>query len=112
MQEYDKKLNDFVNMLSSLTARSEDYAYLQSGRKYDKIVITSANNHLVRFFVDKSDGSVYGARSRLAPNLKWWFGTIYTTDEWIWASYHPTPKNPDNFIYMGRYGPYDRWAKK
>lgn len=114
MNEYDKKLNDFVQLLTEEQKKiaPDAYAHLKSGRKYDRVFITMGGCTSVRYFVDRSDGAIYGARSLLAPNLKHWFGTIESPEEWHWSDFHPTPKNPDNFIFVGRYGPYNRYAKK
>jgi hypothetical protein len=88
------------------------YAYAESGRKYDKILIKHAGGASVRYFVDKNDGTIYGSRSRLAPNLKWYFGTLETLDKWYWGDFHAVPLEGANVIAAGQYGPYTRWQPK
>lgn len=115
MNDYDKKVNEFVQLLTQECVRiygSTAYAYLKSGRRYDRVFIHNGTQSLVRYFVDRSTGDIYGVRSLVSPNLKHWFGDLGTTADWQWGDLHPTPRNPDAYIFVGRYGPYNRYAKK
>lgn len=110
MIDYPLKLQRFTEILS-VNGRA---AYTITGRKYDKVMLQPAPSTAFApwFFVDRADGSIYGIRSHLAPNLKHWYGTVDTMEEWDWSHLIPTPKNPDNYTYCGRYGPFDRWTAK
>jgi hypothetical protein len=121
--DYNRKLQEFVERLTAdqkdrlhtlgFDSQVDDrYAYFESGRKFDKILITSGAGASVRYFVDKSDGTIYGSRSRLAPNLKWYFGTLDTQDAWYWGDFHGIPSEKANVIAAGQYGPYTRWQPK
>lgn len=118
--EYTKALNDF---LSQLTAQQQSgqagvgrgpntvQAVCEAGRKYDKIVIHAEDNASVRYFVDRKDGSIYGAKSRFAPNLKWYFGTIENCGKWDWSDFHGTPVMDDTVRRVGSYGPYHHYMR-
>jgi hypothetical protein len=76
------------------------------------MIRTAQYQSTVRFFIDRSDRAIYGVRSTVAPNTKHWYGTLGTVTDWEWQHIIPTPKNPDHYTYLGRYGVYDRWAAK
>lgn len=115
MNDYDKKVNEFVQLLTAEHQRISGptaYAYLKSGRRYDRVFLSIDGSNYVRYFIDRADGAIYGVRSLVAPNLKHWFGDLDSTADWMWGDLHPTPKNPDKYIFIGRYGVYNRYAKK
>jgi hypothetical protein len=92
-------------------------AFLHTGRKYDKVCISRINvdtgsiSSEVRYFVDKKTGSIYGARSRLAPNFKWYFGEVETCNLWDWSGYHGVPINDPTIRAVGSYGGYVRYMR-
>jgi len=118
--DYNLKLQTFVERLTTdmkqslktkgyLSQVDDCYAYFESGRKYDKILVSHAGGKSVRYFVDRKDGAVYGARSRLAPNMKWYFGTVDTQDKWWWGDFHAIPLEGANVIVVGQYAGYTRY---
>jgi len=120
MDDYNLKLQNFVNKLTTdqkmgLHVRGYHsqiegvFVYSVSGRKFDKVIIQTGSSKSVRYFVDRADGSIYGARSHLAPNLKWYFGTIDRMDRWNWSDYHGRPINDDQVRVAGQYGPYTHY---
>jgi hypothetical protein len=71
---------------------------IDTGRRYDKILMGWMNKDRsfsplkVRYFVERETGEIYGAKSELAPNLRWYFGSIYTAEQWDWSGHHAVPK--------------------
>jgi hypothetical protein len=47
----------------------------------------------VLFFIQKKTGAIFGAKSHIAPNLRHYYGTLYTTDKWDWTAEVPTPRD-------------------
>lgn len=123
MDGYDKALQDFVTLL---TQHQKDgiqrrhptldiarvYAYHRSGRKFDKVIVHNYGNNSVRYFIDKKDGTIYGARSTLAPNFKWYFGTVFSADKWDWSDFHGVPVNDESVIVAGMYAGYIHYMKR
>lgn len=114
---FNLKLMEFVALLNSHQSNSAAkntvpvITYI-SGRKYTKIIfVNSISDHTVRYFVKNSDGSIYGAKSRLAPNLNWYFGTIYNADKWDWSDFHGRSITDDTVRVVGQYGPYTHYMK-
>lgn len=123
IQDYDRKVREFETLLTehqrkSVTTRhpnldpNQIHARVKSGRKYDKVVITSYGNNAVRYFIDRHDGSIYGARSYVAPNFKWYFGTLDTAPLWDWGDFHARPVNDDSVIVAGVYAGYVHYMKR
>ena len=121
-KDYNLYLQKFVTLLTEhqragLRARGCDsqadycHAYYRSGRKYDKILIANGPGSAVRYFIDKENGNIYGARSRLAPNPKWYFGDIYSAELWDWSDFHGKPVNDDSVRVAGSYAGYIRYIK-
>lgn len=100
--EYVKSLNEFVEQLK---AAQKDFVYVESGRKFDKIIIGNG----VRYFIDRSKGIIYGSKSRLAPNMKWHFGTLSNASKWDWSGFHGVPVNDDSVRLVGEYGTYKHY---
>lgn len=117
--EYHAALASFVSRLTNdlKTAhtqkgfQAEIFAYVESGRKFDKILVSDGGNTHVRYFVRRSDGSIYGAKSRFAPNMKWYFGTVYTAHLWAWGDHHGHPVNDPSVRAVKAYGPYLHYMK-
>lgn len=90
------------------------------GRKYDKILLSFSpdpearfNKPSVRYFIDRANGEIYGAKSPMAPNLKWYFGTIYEAEKWDWSAYHGVPldESAAGVKSVGGYGDYKHFEK-
>lgn len=91
-------------------------AYHETGRKFDKVYVTKylkggGEEKDVRYFVSRADGTIYGAKSPLAPNLKWYFGTLDTIDLWDWSGHHGVPKDAEKagVKEVGAYGEYKHY---
>ena len=122
MKDYNLFLQKFVQLLTEhqkqglaargmTTAGPDPYAYAVSGRKYDRILIASGPGSSVRYFIDRATGEIYGARSRLAPNPKWWFGDIFTAHLWDWSDFHGKPINDNTVRAVGSYAGYIRYMR-
>lgn len=117
--EYHAALAAFINRLTNDLQKSHDekgfkwqvFAFVETGRKFDKILIKDGDNTSVRYFVSRTDGAIYGAKSRFAPNLKWYFGTVYTADKWVWGDFHGHPVNDPSVRAVKGYGPYTHYMK-
>lgn len=90
----------------------------ESGRRYDKVIIGTLDKKLnpvespqVRYFVERATGKIFGAKSELAPNLKWYFGTLDTAHLWDWSGHHGVPKDPTKagVVEVGGYGDYTHY---
>lgn len=110
--QYLKTLQAFIDRVSEDQTRAimdagqeNEFATavtFETGRKYDKVYIGKMDKHMnqiepskVRYFVERATGTIYGAKSDLAPNLKWFFSTIYDADQWDWSGSHGVPKDID-----------------
>jgi hypothetical protein len=90
------------------------------GRKYDKILVAYSPDAeakpatpKVRYFIDRSNGQIFGAKSPMAPNIKWYFGTIYEAELWDWSGYHAVPldESAAGVKKVGDYGNYNHYEK-
>lgn len=106
--EYVSQFKAFLDLLAKVQDVKADPSgtvWFESGRKFDKVMI--GNN--VRYFVDRSKGIIYGAKSRLAPNMKWYFGTLSSASKWDWSGFHGTPVTDDSVKLVGEYGGYKHY---
>ena len=101
IDDYTKAANAFVEALT-LAGHSAQYV---EGRKYHKVKIGGS----VRYFIDANSGSIYGAKSQVAPNFKWYFGTIYSTKLWDWSGFHGKPVNDPSVKRVKSYGKYEHY---
>ncbi len=115
--QFNLKLLEFVSLIQIHQNKvdSKVSVIYEVGRKYTKIILIynhiSNNREEVRYFVKHSDGSIFGAKSKLAPNLNWYFGTIYNADKWDWSDFHGRSINDDTVRCVGQYGPYTHYMK-
>ena len=107
--EYRDARSIFLNLISEHQAQAIALKHpdrkngaisvlVEEGRKYDKVLIAQfldldnrSTKPEVRYFIDRRDGVIYGAKSPLAPNTKWYFGHIKDAAKWNWAGYHAVP---------------------
>lgn len=88
--------------------------YAETGRKFDKIFVDGQ----VRYFVARTNvktakaGDILGAKSKLAPNFKWYFGTLDNVDKWDWSGFHGRPINDESVVEVKRYGNYIQYGRK
>lgn len=80
--------------------------FVETGRKFDKVLIKENNETSVRFFVEHGTGNIYGAKSAQAPNKNWYFGKLERAQLWNWSGFHPFPVNDDKVRATKHYGPY------
>jgi hypothetical protein len=92
-------------------------AIIESGRKFDKVKLAfiRADKPTPKpetvYFVDREDGAIYGVKSQLAPNLKWYFGNIKNSDKWDWSGKHGVPVNDTSVREIGKYGDYKHFER-
>ena len=98
----DQQYSDSIDFLLERLANGERKIVYKEGRKFDKVIIDGS----VRYFINRANGTVYGAKSALAPNFDWWFGTIYESEKWDWSDYHPIPVVEGYAILRKTYGSY------
>jgi hypothetical protein len=123
--EYGTKLVKFINLLTSAQNTVPSSAQADStdkkvsvtfvtGRKYDKVLIDGE----VRYFIQKIDrdgfhcGDILGAKSPLAPNPRWFFGSLDTIELWDWSAFHGKPVNDPSVREAKRgYGDYKHYER-
>ena len=87
---------------------------METGRKFDKIYIGGG----IRYFVVKSPtrgfnpGDILGAKSLLAPNFKWFFGSLENHTKWNWEGYHGRPVSDTSVLEVKGYGSYKHYKRK
>jgi hypothetical protein len=94
--------------------------YFEQGRKFDKIMVAKYEHGSpettaeVRYFVNKATEEIFGAKSPLAPNERWYFGTLSSINLWDWSKEpHGTPIDPAKagVREVGAYGKYRHFEK-
>ena len=80
--EYIERKNSFV--AAQLAAGFKTCQVVQ-GRKYDKVLV----NDEVRYFIDKNDWTIYGAKSDVQHNTRRIFGTLRTQEQFDWFTAFP-----------------------
>lgn len=88
--------------------------FIETGRKFDKVYVEGK----VRYFVARADlnehvkeGDIFGAKSKLAPNFRWYFGNLANVDKWNWSEFHGTPVNDPSVMAAKSYGRYKHFCK-
>lgn len=88
--------------------------FIETGRKYDRIIVEGE----VRYFVVRYDvsetvksGDIFGAKSKLAPNFRWYFGNLENVDKWDWSGYHGVPVSDASVVQSKGYGSYKHYQK-
>ena len=117
--EYHGALATFVAALTNDLKKAHEekgykwevFAFVETGRKFDKILIKDDTSVSVRYFVQRSNGTIYGAKSRFAPNIKWYFGTVFTSTLWFWGDFHGHPVNDPSVRAIKGYGAYTHYMK-
>jgi hypothetical protein len=88
--------------------------FIETGRKFDKVYVDGK----VRYFVARTDvktakaGDILGAKSKLAPNFRWFFGTLENADKWDWSEYHGKPVSDETVMQEKGYGSYVHYVRK
>ena len=89
--------------------------FIETGRKFDKIFIDGE----VRYFIARMpnekgtilEGDIYGAKSHLAPNFRWYFGNLANIDKWDWSAKHGKPEHDTSVMAVKEYKDYIHWRK-
>ena len=116
--EYVIALNEFGKRLRAHTQKayraagdtSEITVEILPGRKFDRVVLHQKKGTKVasevRYFVDRRDGAIFYAKSPVAPNMKRFHGTTFTSDKWDWSGQFGTPIDAAEagVIQAGKYG--------
>lgn len=90
---------------------------VEPGRRFDTIKLTivrARQKTETLFFVDKTDGTIYGKKSEVAYNPAHWFDTIYNSRRWDWSLEFPEPKKSfrDEYEEGRGYGGYKHFRPK
>lgn len=124
--EYLIALDAFKNRLSESPVKPAAFptafaisVQIDAGRKFDRVLVGFAyvndkgeieqTPQEVWYFVDRFDGTIYGKKSDVAPNTRWWFGTIYTASDWKWTERCASPLHPEQFEKVGHYGEFTHY---
>jgi len=113
-KEYRESIQAFIDLIQSHQGDSADW-FVHAGRKFDKIArmtgILDEQNE-VRYFVERSTGNIYGARSNTTPNLSWYFGNLNRCHLWDWTGFHGVPTSDPGIRAVSHYGPYIRYIEE
>lgn len=124
---YFEALDAFRRKLAASLILSGDYegvetliVKLETGRKFDKLIVSATFKHAkkddeVAFFIARAsflernghrvtEGDIYGKKSKVAPNFRWFFGDIYSTNDWDWSTKHPMLCSTHAYAEVGTYG--------
>jgi len=88
--------------------------FVETGRKFDKVFVEGR----VRYFVARQDigtevkeGDIFGAKSKLAPNFRWYFGTLANSEKWDWSEFHGKPTSDKSVLPVKGYGRYTHYKR-
>lgn len=88
--------------------------YIETGRKFDKVFLDGK----VRYFVARQEvsgraeeGDIFGAKSALAPNFRWFFGNLTNVEKWNWTDAQPRPVTDSSVMTGKKYGAYVHYMK-
>lgn len=99
---------------------------VSNGRKFDRVrVIYSYNienpitgnteNHTgpwhVQFFIERLTGAIYGKKTNTMPNMNWYFGEVYSVDEWEWTANGAIPKDLTKYEVASKYDKYVHYRR-
>lgn len=97
---YLEQLKKFVELIR--TQQNNTAWTFDVGRKYDKVILDAK----VRYFVERSTGNIYGARSNTTPHLGWYFGNLDRCHLWDFSGHHGVPTNDPDIRPFKTYGPF------
>jgi hypothetical protein len=108
-QDRSLQLQAFIRLIGE--ARNP---FIESGRKFDKVIVEGK----VRYFVARTAvagkmevGDIFGAKSKLAPNFRWYFGNVANADKWNWSEFHGKPESDTSVLAVKGYGSYTHYKK-
>ena len=92
--------------------------HIETGRKFDKIIGTYGGNKVVLYFVARHTipgrcdaGDIFGAKSKLAPNMRWYYGNLANCTLWNWTGDRPVPVNDPSVMPAKKYGDFIHYLK-
>jgi hypothetical protein len=92
--------------------------YIETGRKFDKIILTVDGTPEVMYFVARhalpgrcDAGDIFGAKSKLAPNMRWYFGNLVNCTQWDWTGDRPVPVSDTTVMAAKKYGTFIHYLK-
>jgi hypothetical protein len=93
--EYIERTNSFV---AAQLAAGFTSCQAVAGRKYDKVLVNDA----VRYFIDKQDWTIYGAKSTVQHNTRRVYGTLSTQDQFDWFTAFPKTGTEAEAAWLAR----------
>lgn len=109
--------NQLLQTLIGLLDQSHT-PYVETGRKFDKIIMNYDGNKMVTYFVARHTipgrceaGDIFGAKSKLAPNMRWYFGNLTRCTLWDWTGAQPVPVNDPTVMPAKKYGTFIHYLK-
>lgn len=80
---------------NALTAGRRGYEEVQGqrGRRFMKIVAYNGTQTMVKYFVERSTGIIFGAKSFKVYNPNHEYGTLDTLDQYEWGGYYAMRKD-------------------
>lgn len=131
--DYLTAVNRFKSRLSDVLTTSGEFPNavsvavdVSNGRKFDRVRIGYTYKEVnpdtgetelkvspwtVRFFISRTTGEIYGKKSELAPNMNWFFGDVFSIDEWEWTSTGATPKDLTKYEKVSSYDKYVHYRR-
>ena len=91
---YETKIAAFVEKLQekgSFGRSSGSRWAVESGRKFDKVYLALGDQKSGRYMVERKTGNIYAIKSWAQVNMRRWFGSLDTIDQFDWSPYHATP---------------------
>ena len=88
--------------------------YVETGRKFDRVFVNGKVTYFVaRFTIDGRciAGDIFGAKSKLAPNMRWYFGNLANVERWDWSGDQPVPAGDDTVMAVKRYADHVHYVR-
>lgn len=106
---HNTQLQKFVGLIGNDRA-----PFAVTGRKFDKVYVSGE----VRYFIARTDvgtdvkeGDIFGAKSKQAPNKRWYFGNLANIEKWDWSGKHGVPVTDKSVLATKGYGEYVHYKK-
>jgi hypothetical protein len=108
-KERSRQLQRLITLIGD-----EREPFIETGRKFDKVFVDGD----VRYFVARQDigvdvkaGDIYGAKSKLAPNFRWYFGNLHNVEKWNWSGKHGRNETDSSVVAAKSYGTYVHYIR-
>lgn len=112
MDNYNSLLDQFINILKRDNPTLN--ITVSSGSKYDKIIFDGKPRYFVtrKQINDIPVGDIFGAKNTVAPNYRWFFGSLITVPQWEWSGYHGKPVSDNTVEVLKHHGSYIHYIRK